>query len=65
MFVLDRCVTCSRGPSCNVTNKNTDTPYDQVKEGQEWWRTVELRDNYKELVGRENAIRLFKLPIEI
>ncbi|KGO61945.1 Amidohydrolase 2 [Penicillium expansum] len=42
-----------------------DTPYDQVKEGQEWWRTVELKDNYKELVGRENAIRLFKLPIEI
>jgi hypothetical protein len=62
MFVLNRCVTCS-SPPYKCPNKNIDTPYDQVKEAQEWWRTVELKDNHKELVGRENAIRLFKLPI--
>lgn len=48
-----------------MPNNDIDTPYDQVKEAQEWWRTVELKDNQKELVGRENAIRLFKLPIGI
>ena len=41
-----------------------DTPYENVKEGQDWWKTVELPGNQKELAGRTNAIRLFKLPLE-
>jgi len=41
-----------------------DTPYETVKEGQDWWKTVDLPGNQKELVGRTNAIRLYKLPLE-
>jgi 2,3-dihydroxybenzoate decarboxylase len=43
----------------------TDTPYDQIEEAQAWWSTVDLDGSQKEQVGRENAIRLFKLPLEI
>ena len=42
----------------------TDTPYENVKEGQDWWKTVDLPGDQKELVGRTNAIRLYKLPLE-
>ncbi|KAF1834614.1 amidohydrolase-like protein 2 [Decorospora gaudefroyi] len=41
-----------------------DTPYDTVEEAQEWWKSIDLPDNQKEAVGRKNAIRLFKLPLE-
>jgi hypothetical protein len=40
-----------------------DTPYESVKEGQDWWKTVELPDGQKEAVARTNAIRLYKLPL--
>lgn len=43
----------------------TDTPYENVKEGQDWWKTVDLPGEQKEAVARTNAIRLFKLPLEI
>ncbi|KAH7117717.1 amidohydrolase-like protein 2 [Dendryphion nanum] len=41
-----------------------DTPYDTVEEAQNWWKTIDLPDDHKEAVGRRNAIRLFKLPLE-
>jgi 2,3-dihydroxybenzoate decarboxylase len=41
-----------------------DTPYDTVEEAQSWWKSIDLSDEQKEAVGRRNAIRLFKLPIE-
>jgi 2,3-dihydroxybenzoate decarboxylase len=41
-----------------------DTPYDTVEEAQSWWKTIDLSDDQKEAVGRRNAIRLFKLPLE-
>lgn len=41
-----------------------DTPYDTIEEAQAWWKTVDLNDEEKEAVGRSNAIRLFKLPLE-
>jgi 2,3-dihydroxybenzoate decarboxylase len=36
-----------------------------VEVAQAWWRTVELGEGQKEQVGRTNAIKLFKLPLEI
>ncbi|KAF4628330.1 hypothetical protein G7Y89_g9818 [Cudoniella acicularis] len=41
-----------------------DTPYENVKEGQEWWKSLDLSPEQKNLVGRRNAIRVFKLPLE-
>jgi 2,3-dihydroxybenzoate decarboxylase len=41
-----------------------DTPYDDIEEAQAWWRTVDLDDDAKTQVGRTNAIKLFKLPLE-
>jgi len=42
-----------------------DTPYDNIEEGQAWWKTVDLDQEAKEKVGRTNAIKLFKLPLEV
>jgi len=42
-----------------------DTPYETVEEGQNWWKTVDLPEDQKDAVGRRNAIRLFKLPLEV
>ena len=42
-----------------------DTPYETVEEGQSWWKTIDLPSDQKEAVGRTNAIRLFKLPLEV
>lgn len=44
---------------------NEDYPYENIEEGQEWWRNIDLGSKEKELVARENAIRLFKLPLEL
>ncbi|KAF2006128.1 amidohydrolase-like protein 2 [Amniculicola lignicola CBS 123094] len=41
-----------------------DTPYEQVEEGQNWWKSVDLPEDQKQAVARTNAIRLFKLPLE-
>ncbi|KAH7073621.1 amidohydrolase-like protein 2 [Paraphoma chrysanthemicola] len=41
-----------------------DTPYDTVEEAQAWWKSIDLPGDQKEAVGRTNAIRLFKLPLE-
>ncbi|KAH9204915.1 hypothetical protein DL95DRAFT_471058 [Leptodontidium sp. 2 PMI_412] len=42
-----------------------DTPYDNISEAQEWWKTVDLPEDQKNAVARENAIRLLKLPLEL
>jgi hypothetical protein len=47
------------------TDPGADYPYDTIAEAQYWWLTVDLPEDQKKLVGRDNAIRLFKLPLEI
>ncbi|KAK3361430.1 hypothetical protein B0T24DRAFT_599152 [Lasiosphaeria ovina] len=42
-----------------------DYPYDTIEEAQDWWKTVDLPADEKEAVARGNAIRLFKLPLEL
>ncbi|KJR80263.1 2,3-dihydroxybenzoate decarboxylase [Sporothrix schenckii 1099-18] len=42
-----------------------DYPYDSVKVAQDWWKNVDLPDADKEAIGRTNAIKLFKLPLEL
>jgi len=42
-----------------------DTPYEIVKEAQDWWKTVDLPEKEKEAVARSNAVKLFKLPLDI
>ena len=42
-----------------------DTPYDTVKAGQDWWKSVDLPDKDKDVLARSNAIKLFKLPLEL
>ncbi|KAL2152805.1 hypothetical protein VTH82DRAFT_3960 [Thermothelomyces myriococcoides] len=42
-----------------------DYPYDSIAEAQQWWHAVDVPEDKKKLVARENAIRLFKLPLEI
>lgn len=41
-----------------------DYPYDSIDEAQDWWRSVDLPEDQKQLVARGNAIRLFKLPLD-
>ena len=47
----------------NMLTMETDTPYEDIKEGQDWWKSVALPGEQKDLIGRTNAIRLFKLPL--
>ncbi|KAK4243671.1 hypothetical protein C7999DRAFT_44567 [Corynascus novoguineensis] len=42
-----------------------DYPYDSIAEAQEWWLGVDLPEQHKKLVARENAIKMFKLPLEL
>jgi 2,3-dihydroxybenzoate decarboxylase len=42
-----------------------DYPYDSIKEAQDWWKGVDLPEKEKVAVARENAIKLFKLPLEL
>jgi hypothetical protein len=46
-------------------NATADYPYETIAEAQYWWLTVDLPKEQKQLVARENAIRLFKLPLEL
>ncbi|EKG16224.1 Amidohydrolase 2 [Macrophomina phaseolina MS6] len=41
-----------------------DTPYDAIEEAQAWWKALDLQESEKEDIGRGNAIRLFKLPLD-
>ncbi|SPN98957.1 related to 5-carboxyvanillate decarboxylase [Cephalotrichum gorgonifer] len=42
-----------------------DYPYDTIKEAQDWWKGLDLPEDQKVAVARQNAIRLFKLPLEL
>jgi 2,3-dihydroxybenzoate decarboxylase len=48
-----------------ITNCLLDYPYDTIADAQGWWLGVDLSEDNKKLVARENAIRLFKLPLEL
>jgi 2,3-dihydroxybenzoate decarboxylase len=64
---LDRCLYAIGKSSytiCVILLIIPDTPYDTVEEAQAWWKSIDLSDEQKEAVGRKNAIRLFKLPLE-
>jgi 2,3-dihydroxybenzoate decarboxylase len=66
---LDRCLYAI-GTFLQILNRirlltEADTPYEQVEEGQNWWKSVDLPEEQKEAVARTNAIRLFKLPLEL
>jgi 2,3-dihydroxybenzoate decarboxylase len=64
---VDRCLYSIGEESLTRGNKpadsRLDTPYDTVKDAQDWWKSVDLPEKEKEAVARENAIRLFKLPL--
>lgn len=65
---VDRCMF-SIGKYLSSTKNNlltitVDYPYDTIEEGQDWWKGVELLEGQKQAVGRSNAIKLFKLPLE-
>ncbi|KAL8380743.1 hypothetical protein RB595_005158 [Gaeumannomyces hyphopodioides] len=42
-----------------------DYPYDTIQEAQKWWKEIDLPAEQKEAVARSNAIKLFKLPLEL
>ncbi|KAK0629406.1 hypothetical protein B0T17DRAFT_634135 [Bombardia bombarda] len=42
-----------------------DYPYDTIEEAQDWWKAIQLPEEQKLAIGRENAIKLFKLPLEL
>ncbi|KAF5548896.1 amidohydrolase 2 [Fusarium mexicanum] len=42
-----------------------DTPYNNIEEAQTWWKDADLTPTDKILVGRDNAIKLLKLPLEL
>jgi 2,3-dihydroxybenzoate decarboxylase len=64
---LDRCMYAIGEASIAILYLlliSSDTPYDTVEEAQAWWKEIDLSQDQKEAVGRKNAIRLFKLPLE-
>jgi 2,3-dihydroxybenzoate decarboxylase len=44
-----------------------DAPYEQIEEGQTWWKSLEdgkvLDEESLRKIGRENAIKLMRLPL--
>jgi predicted TIM-barrel fold metal-dependent hydrolase len=42
-----------------------DYPYDTIEEAQDWWKGIALPENQKQAIGRTNAIKLFRLPLEL
>jgi 2,3-dihydroxybenzoate decarboxylase len=45
---------------------NIDAPYESIVEGQAWWKSLEsvLDEETQRKIGRENAIKLLKLPLK-
>lgn len=67
MFSIGKYPDCQRISLVSIivlTDGSKDYPYDSIKEAQQWWRGVNLSPDEKEAVGRGNAIRIFKLPLE-
>jgi 2,3-dihydroxybenzoate decarboxylase len=67
----ERCMY-SIGTSCELLMvrliqmlTTVDYPYDTIEEAQDWWKTLELPGKQKDAIGRANAIKLFKLPLEL
>lgn len=52
-------------PRLKFVNFILDTPYDHIEEAQAWWRNVDIEAGAKEMIARENAIKLFKLPLQL
>jgi 2,3-dihydroxybenzoate decarboxylase len=52
-------------PAWKFINSILDTPYDNIQDAQAWWRSVDIEGKKKEMIARENAIKLFKLPLEV
>lgn len=50
---------------CHKLTEYPDYPYDTIEEAQTWWKGIDLPADQKEAVARGNAIRLFKLPLEL
>jgi predicted TIM-barrel fold metal-dependent hydrolase len=42
-----------------------DYPYEDAEEATEWWESVTISPSDKAKIGRQNAIKLFKLPLEM
>lgn len=63
MFVFDWYVSCLDIWEGGLTD--ADYPYDTIEEAQNWWKEIDLPKDQKEAVGRTNAIKLFKLPLEL
>ena len=42
-----------------------DYPYEDIEEASEWWDRVPVSPADKLKMGRQNAIKLFKLPLEM
>ena len=42
---------------------SVDWPFEDVAEGAEWFNTVPISESDRAKVGRDNAIKLFKLPL--
>lgn len=42
-----------------------DYPYDTIEEAQDWWKALDLPEKQKDAIGRTNAIKLFKLPLDL
>jgi predicted TIM-barrel fold metal-dependent hydrolase len=45
---------------------NTDAPYEKIDEAQTWWKSLSdvLDEATLRKIGRENAIKLLKLPLK-
>jgi len=48
-----------------MTKLTLDAPYEKIEEGQAWWKSLEkvLDEDTQRKIGRDNAIKLLKLPL--
>jgi 2,3-dihydroxybenzoate decarboxylase len=42
---------------------SVDWPFEDIGEGAQWMNTAEISDADRVMIGRTNAIKLFKLPL--
>ena len=43
---------------------SVDWPFEGVDEGSQWFDMAEISEADRVKIGRENAVRLFKLPLQ-
>jgi hypothetical protein len=48
------------------TRLTIDAPYEQIEEGQAWWKSLDtvLDESSLRKIGRDNAIKLLNLPLK-